>query len=115
MNLFNYIGKIGNAVTALEPGISEADVQSLIGSGLGLMRGDDDPAIGHAKVMSRKTFTASCNQVMSAESTATHCEFAPGHERRSLLGHWPAHYTSVRSQMSIVRDKLTIGLIIGAV
>jgi hypothetical protein len=77
MNLFNYIGKIGNAVTALEPGISEADVQSLIGSGLGLMRGDDDPTIGHAKVMSRKTFTASCNQVMSAESTATHCEFAP--------------------------------------
>lgn len=77
MNLFNYIGKIGNAVPALEPGITEADVQSLFGFERGLMRGDDDPTIGQAKVVSRNTFPASCNQVMSAESTAMRCEFIP--------------------------------------
>lgn len=77
MNLFAAIGKIGSLVKTLQPGVSEDEVALLLTGPMGLMGGDDDPAIGEERMEIRPTFVITCRQALSRISTGITCRFEP--------------------------------------
>jgi hypothetical protein len=77
MNLFGFVGKVGSLIKTLEPEIAEGTVQELLGTELGLTRGDDDLAIGAERSIARGRYVAWCRSTPSTEGTAMTCMFEP--------------------------------------
>ncbi len=77
MNLFHFVGQLGSLILTLNPELTQDEVVSMIAKKLGIMRGDDDPTIGHPIVEITKRFAATCNNQLSSVSTKVGCVFEP--------------------------------------
>jgi hypothetical protein len=76
INTFHTIGQIGGVFKALNPKISDDNVQRLFKE-LGLLRGDSDETIGSVKEAIEDFAEIRCNNQRSDKSTAFGCAFLP--------------------------------------
>jgi hypothetical protein len=77
MNLGHFAGQLGSLIGMLNPELSPDEVSSMMAEKLGIMRGDNDPTIGHPLVEITKGFAATCNNQLSSVSTKVGCVFEP--------------------------------------
>lgn len=75
-NLFHFIGQFGGLLRTLSPAMTDKEAAQKA-TLLGLMRGDDDPTIGEAKVAIEEFAAIRCNNQRSAVSTGIGCLVEP--------------------------------------
>jgi hypothetical protein len=76
MNLFHFVGQLGSALYTLSPSLTADEMTKEILS-LGVMRGDDDPSIGQAKMDILDSVAIKCNNQKSNVTTKIGCALVP--------------------------------------
>lgn len=77
VNLFQFIGTVGDMIHAFNPNAQDKDADVKLLSNLGLMRGDDADDIGHVRTPIQPYAEIDCLYQPSGVSTETRCTFIP--------------------------------------